>query len=487
MKKIRINELARELEVKPGVILDLLPELGVQEKKTHSSSIDEEVALVLRDRLVNAGELHNGSSHSHDADEGEEETASPERTDRTTPERQLTELADNEAQTAAVAETPKPVRTVSQTALRPPVREPSSGGPAIPIPVAAPAPPAAVPPVVAAPVAGPAAPPPPAVPAPLAAAAPGSPVEPAASVPGITVPGEPEKPAPRFQPLRPPLGLGARQPIPAPPSQGPGFAPASRTIPIPARPSVPLTPRPGVSAAPGAPLAGPRQPLPPEASRPFAGPSSSASERGLSERAGRPALPERPASIPSQPAAFSTRSFSTSSAGAAGSAESAASSNASGRSWSGARIEFGRAFERARLSHSAPARCAASFRAWTYSRRSHRSSSSGDPATGRSTGRKANRSAPARSGATLKAADSASSRSSRARRPQSAGHGESRASFAGSRSAVVSRSYSSRPAFDARSRRSRSSWTRGTIASPWHAADASDESSARRTCHASAD
>ena len=44
MKKIRINELARELEVKPGVILDLLPELGVQEKKTHSSSVDEDVA-----------------------------------------------------------------------------------------------------------------------------------------------------------------------------------------------------------------------------------------------------------------------------------------------------------------------------------------------------------------------------------------------------------------------------------------------------------
>ena len=48
MKKIRINELARELEVKPGVILDMLPELGVQEKKTHSSSIDEDVALVVK-------------------------------------------------------------------------------------------------------------------------------------------------------------------------------------------------------------------------------------------------------------------------------------------------------------------------------------------------------------------------------------------------------------------------------------------------------
>src|SRR6202008_4671192 len=48
MKKIRINELARELEVKAHEILDLLPELGVSEKKTHSSSIDEDVAIKLR-------------------------------------------------------------------------------------------------------------------------------------------------------------------------------------------------------------------------------------------------------------------------------------------------------------------------------------------------------------------------------------------------------------------------------------------------------
>ncbi|MFZ0592020.1 MAG: translation initiation factor IF-2 N-terminal domain-containing protein, partial [Bryobacteraceae bacterium] len=59
MKKIRINELARELEVKPGVILDLLPEFGVSEKKTHSSSIDEDVALSVRHRLFGEnGEVH---------------------------------------------------------------------------------------------------------------------------------------------------------------------------------------------------------------------------------------------------------------------------------------------------------------------------------------------------------------------------------------------------------------------------------------------
>src|SRR5450759_4923383 len=48
MNKIRINELAVELKVKAHEILDRLPELGVMEKKTHSSSIDEDVAIKLR-------------------------------------------------------------------------------------------------------------------------------------------------------------------------------------------------------------------------------------------------------------------------------------------------------------------------------------------------------------------------------------------------------------------------------------------------------
>ena len=40
--KIRINDLARELEVKSKAILDILPQVGVTEKKTHSSSISVE-------------------------------------------------------------------------------------------------------------------------------------------------------------------------------------------------------------------------------------------------------------------------------------------------------------------------------------------------------------------------------------------------------------------------------------------------------------
>src|ERR1051325_11747039 len=46
--QVRINELARELEVKAKAIIDLLPGFGVTEKKTHSSSIPADVAGKVR-------------------------------------------------------------------------------------------------------------------------------------------------------------------------------------------------------------------------------------------------------------------------------------------------------------------------------------------------------------------------------------------------------------------------------------------------------
>src|ERR1700688_3984950 len=46
--QIRINELARELEVKAKAVIDYLPEAGVTEKKTHSSSIDLSAAERVR-------------------------------------------------------------------------------------------------------------------------------------------------------------------------------------------------------------------------------------------------------------------------------------------------------------------------------------------------------------------------------------------------------------------------------------------------------
>ena len=48
MSKIRINELARQLEVKSREVIDRLHELGITEPLTHSSSIDDDMAERLR-------------------------------------------------------------------------------------------------------------------------------------------------------------------------------------------------------------------------------------------------------------------------------------------------------------------------------------------------------------------------------------------------------------------------------------------------------
>ena len=46
--KIRINDLARELEVKSKAILDVLEDLGVEGRKSHSSSIEDDEAEKIR-------------------------------------------------------------------------------------------------------------------------------------------------------------------------------------------------------------------------------------------------------------------------------------------------------------------------------------------------------------------------------------------------------------------------------------------------------
>ncbi|MEO8726414.1 MAG: translation initiation factor IF-2 [Acidobacteriaceae bacterium] len=51
MSKVRINDLARELEVKSREVLDALPKVGVTEKKTHSSSLEADEAERVRKLL----------------------------------------------------------------------------------------------------------------------------------------------------------------------------------------------------------------------------------------------------------------------------------------------------------------------------------------------------------------------------------------------------------------------------------------------------
>ena len=45
---MRINELARDLEVKAKAITDYLPEIGIEDKKSHSSSIEGELIEKLK-------------------------------------------------------------------------------------------------------------------------------------------------------------------------------------------------------------------------------------------------------------------------------------------------------------------------------------------------------------------------------------------------------------------------------------------------------
>jgi len=56
MGKIRINELARELEVKSNVVLEYLAELGIPDKKSHSSALDDDLADKVRAHFRADGE-----------------------------------------------------------------------------------------------------------------------------------------------------------------------------------------------------------------------------------------------------------------------------------------------------------------------------------------------------------------------------------------------------------------------------------------------
>jgi hypothetical protein len=56
MGKIRLNELARELEIRSNEIIEYLIELGIPDKRSHSSALDDELANKVRDHFGADGE-----------------------------------------------------------------------------------------------------------------------------------------------------------------------------------------------------------------------------------------------------------------------------------------------------------------------------------------------------------------------------------------------------------------------------------------------
>jgi len=279
MKKTRINELARQLEVKPGVLLDFLQEMGIEDKKTHSSSIDEDVAEELRKR-VQLIEVRPAQGHEPEGEPagtgGETSPATPSTIAGTTSEAPKAaatarpetsspgakdETRESKDDKAPVADAPLghgrampirpplaalggprpaghhapsipiPAKTVVHHTPAPQVAEPKvAAAPAVMRPVAPVAPAPSPAPASASPAAVPAAPIPAAAPvAPSPAAVPAAPSQ-APAVPAVAkAPGRPVLP----QPARPILRTTpiAQQPVAAPPAPAPALpgAPTAST------------------------------------------------------------------------------------------------------------------------------------------------------------------------------------------------------------------------------------------------------------------
>ncbi len=214
--QIRINELARDLEVKAKAILDYLPEIGVTEKKTHSSSIEVAAAEKVK--------------------------------------KHFQQLADAEAaaEKAAVAEKAAKDAAAKAARMRPAAATAKPAPPAAP-PVLGAKPPAPGAPVAAQPAIG---------------AVPGKPLAPRPVAPSIAAPGTTPVPTKPAIPAAPgpiaakPAATGVAPAIGKPPVAPPG---PQRGIPLhpqakppypPASPRAPQTMRPGAAGAQGRPMPG---------------------------------------------------------------------------------------------------------------------------------------------------------------------------------------------------------------------------------------
>jgi translation initiation factor IF-2 len=322
MKKIRINELARECEQPNSAIIAILPQFGVTEKKTHSSSIDEDIADRIRRHfgvLAEGGEPEAPGAEAGSAEASQAAAVAPEAPQQERPETGLGTAVNEAAQHVTSGPAfPPGLTTEEKMAARPtahPVRPPLAGRgprPAPPSPVSGPAaPPAAAPPPARAPLA---AKPLPSMPRPgqiisgprqpfpgAQAEAPQRPVVRSAPRPPAAPPSQPSQPAahtsqtpptaiiapratalagqPAARPVVPPrpdlvARLSQSKAMPGQPQPRPGAPLRPATVPVPGqpiykgpiRPGQPLRTRTGISGGPSARGRGlhPTTPLRPE-------------------------------------------------------------------------------------------------------------------------------------------------------------------------------------------------------------------------------
>src|SRR5947209_7244828 len=272
MSKVRINDLARELEVKSKAILDALPLVGVTEKKTHSSSIEDHEAEKVRAHIRGSAEAQSSSARNARPLRGEEEIKTKIDLSHISRPGDVLKAITQKKEAAAV---PPPARPAAPpVAAKPAVAPPAK--PAAPAPVAAATPTAT-----------------PAPPAPAARVVVPVPVE--RPVHTVPAPAPPAAAPPRPATPAPPPAAVLAPPAPAAPSAAASAAPQT-TAPRPAAPPAPSAPQP---PAPRmiVPQTGPRPVYKAPPPRPAA-PAPQASAGAARPIAGRPA-PGRP--VPGQP------------------------------------------------------------------------------------------------------------------------------------------------------------------------------------------
>ena len=157
--QIRINELARELEIKAKVLIDYLPEIGVTEKKTHSSSLDLDHAELVRKHFQSVAEAEAAAEAEKQAKASAAKARPAAKPAAAPPAPAARPAAPTAAPVAPVAAKPAaaPPAAVAPTGprpplpARPPISAPATPGPAAPRPAA----PAAAAPIAAKPAAAP--------------------------------------------------------------------------------------------------------------------------------------------------------------------------------------------------------------------------------------------------------------------------------------------------------------------------------------------
>src|SRR5580698_6303664 len=327
MSKVRINDLARELEVKSKAILDTLPLVGVTEKKTHSSSLEEHEAEKVRVYLRSTAEGSStaGKSASR-TPRGEEEIKTKiDLSNISRPGDVLKAITQRKEAVPPPAPRPAAPPVAHAPAERPATVAPPATKPVVTVPPASVAPPPAAPvrPVVAAPaVSSPAsasssslpvstpvrpATPPPAAPVPVAGVLSGISASAPPSAPTVARPAAPPSAPPPPRMIVPQTGPRPVYKAPlraAPPPVQPGVPIGGASRPVPGRPvpGQPIFQRrpPMAGGAPGA----PRPPLRPGERRPMH--PTRQSHAGARPLGVGPALPPpgttRPGSRPGGPA-----------------------------------------------------------------------------------------------------------------------------------------------------------------------------------------